>query len=314
MTKTAAKTALVIGCGGTIGGAWIVAALHALAEQTGSEPAEADVLQGTSAGAEIVTMLGGGAKIADLVAMHREQASDDRLRRHIRDTPPGLPPLPRPRLLNPVLLRSRSGLAGLAGIAPTGRGEAGWLQRLADGFGTPAGWLAHPDARMVAYDVQRGQRVAFGAPGSPKATVGEALRASWAIPGWMPPVTIAARTYVDGAAASTASVDLVGPEDADVIYVIAPMASEPGVRVPGLGGVMEDRFLRRPMSAGLWTEIATVRGRGQRVVPIVPGVADLAGLGANFMNRNRRRAAFEAAMTTAPHTVRQALADREVDA
>lgn len=304
--------ALVIGCGGTIGGAWIVAALHALAEQTGSEPAEADVLQGTSAGAEIVTMLGGGAPIADLVAMHRGQATDDRLRRHIRDTPSGVPPLPRPRLLNPGLLRSQSGLAALTGIAPSGRGDAAWLQRLAEGFGASTGWLAHPDTRMVAYDVHRGQRTTFGAPGSPKATVAEALRASWAIPGWMPPVTVGEHTYVDGGAASTASVDLVGPEDADLIYVVAPMASAPGVRVPGPGGVLEDRLLRRPMSAGLWAEIAAVRARGQRVVPIVPRVADLAGLGANFMNRARRRAAFEAAMTTAPDTVRQALADSEV--
>lgn len=314
MTKKASKTALVIGCGGTIGGAWIVAALHALAEQTGSEPGAADVLQGTSAGAEIVTMLGGGASIADLVAMHRGQATDDRLCRHIRDTPSGLPPLPRPRLLNPALLRSRSGLAGLTGIAPTGRGDAAWLQRLADGFQSPTGWLNHPDTRLVAYDVRRGHRVAFGAPGSPEATVGEALRASWAIPGWMPPVGVGPHTYVDGGAASTASVDLVGPADATVIYVIAPMASAPGVRVPGIGGVLEDRLLRRPMSTGLWAEIAAARARGQRVVPIVPTVTDLAGLGPNFMNRARRRDAFEAAMTTAPDTVRHALAHSEFDA
>lgn len=62
------KRALAIGCGGTIGGAWIVAALHALKEQTGWDPREASVLQGTSAGAEIVTMLGGGASVDDLVA------------------------------------------------------------------------------------------------------------------------------------------------------------------------------------------------------------------------------------------------------
>lgn len=307
-----AKTALVIGCGGTIGGAWIVAALHALAEQTGSEPAEADVLQGTSAGAEIVTMLGGGAPLTDLVAMQRGQATDHRLQRHIADTPPGLPPLPRPRLLNPALLRSQSGLAALTGVAPTGRGDTAWLQRLADGFQEPDGWLPHRDTRMVAYDVRRGQRAAFGAPDAPKATVGEALRSSWAIPGWMPPVTIGERSYVDGGAASTASVDLIGPADADVIYVIAPMASAPGVRVPGVGGALEDRLLRRPMSKGLWAEIAIVEARGQRVVPILPSVADLAGLGANFMNRSRRRAAFDAAMSTAPDTVRQALA--KVDA
>jgi NTE family protein len=312
VTKKASKTALVIGCGGTIGGAWIVAALHALAELTGTEPAQADVLQGTSAGAEIVTMLAGGAAVDELVAMHRGQATDERLRRHLHCTPPGLPPLPRPRLLNPALLRSQSGLAALAGIAPTGRGDADWLQRLADGFASRDGRLSHPDTRMVAYDVRAGRRVVFGAAGSPPSTVGEALRASWAIPGWMPPVTIGDRTYVDGGAASTASVDLVGPQEADVIYVIAPMASAAGVRVPGIGGLFEDRLLRRPMSAGLWAEIAAVRARGQHVVPILPTGDDLVGLGANFMHRARRRAAFEAAMTTAPATVRQALADSEI--
>lgn len=305
------KTALVIGCGGTIGGAWIVAALHALTEQTGLEP---DVLQGTSAGAEIVTMLAGGAGVDDLVAMQRGEATDPRLQRHMLATPPGLPPLPRLPLLNPGLVRSASGLAGVTGIAPTGRGDTAWLQRLADGFGQPDGWFAHPDARLVAYDYRSGHRVAFGAPGSREATAGEALRASWAIPGWMPPVTIAGRSYVDGGAASSASVDLIETEHADLIYVIAPMASAPGVRVPRAGGIAEYRLLRRPMSTGLWAEIAIARRRGQRVVPILPTAKDLAGLGANFMNRSRRRAAFEAAMVTAPVTVRQALAASGVDA
>lgn len=47
------KRAVAIGCGGTIGGAWAVAALHALQEQTGWAPREAAVLQGTSAGAAL---------------------------------------------------------------------------------------------------------------------------------------------------------------------------------------------------------------------------------------------------------------------
>ncbi|XGU21294.1 patatin-like phospholipase family protein [Rhodococcus sp. 3Y1] len=49
--------------------------------------------------------------------------------------------------------------------------------------------------------------------GAPKATVGEALRASWAIPGWFPPVTIDGVRYIDGGAASTASVDLLLPSN-----------------------------------------------------------------------------------------------------
>ena len=303
------RIAVVIGCGGTIGGAWIVAALHALAEQTGLDAKDADVLQGTSAGAELITMLGSGVSVAELVAMQRGRAADPRLRRHIADTPRSLPPIPQGPLLNPALLRSESGLAALTGVAPHGRGDAGWLQRLAQGFVTDTGWLAHPDARMVAFNIQRRHQITFGAPDAPEVSLGEALRASWAIPGWMPPVPVAGALYVDGGAASTASVDLIGPQDADVVYVIAPMASAAGVRVPGIGGRLEHLALRRPMSGGLERELATVRARGQRVVPILPTAQDLAGLGANFMNRDRRAAAFESAMSTAPATVRRALAD-----
>ncbi|KLI08806.1 patatin [Mycolicibacterium conceptionense] len=301
-------TALVIGCGGTIGGAWTVAALHALAEETGWDPREASVLQGTSAGAELVTMLGGGAAVADLVAMQRGTATDERLRRHITANPPSLPPIPLPRLLNPRLLGSQKGLAAATGIAPVGRGNADWLQRLADGFSDGTGWLPHPGVRMVAFDYQRGQRVAFGAPGAPAATAGAALRASWAVPGWMPPVTIDDRHFVDGGAASTASVDLIAPEEAETVYVITPMASEPGTRAPGLGGRLEHLLLRRPMSVGLDREVAAVRARGTHVVVIRPDAADLVGLGSHFMRRGRRRSAFEASMRTAPATVRRALA------
>lgn len=308
------KTALVIGCGGTIGGAWAIAALHSLQSATGLDVTKAAVLQGTSAGAEIVAMLAGGASVDDLVAMQRGRSYDARLRHHIDDPPRGFPPLPRLPLLNPSLLRSQSSLAALTGIAPTGRGDTGWLQRLADGFSSPDGWLPHPDTRMVAYDVGRGERVVFGADRGLKATVGEALRASWAIPGWMPPVTIGGRRYVDGGAASTASVDLIGPDDADLVYVIAPMASSPGVRVSGPGGLVEYGFLRRPMSARLATEVAVVRARGQQVVTIVPSARDLAGLGANFMNRARRRDAFESALSTTTETVRNALSDSELSA
>jgi len=302
------RRALAIGCGGTIGGAWAIAALCALRHEIGCEPADFEVLQGTSAGAELVTILGGGASLDDLVAMQRGEARDSRLRAHLAATPPNLPPLPAPRLLNPALLRSQSGLAALTGIVPTGRADAGWLQRLADGF-TDGTWLRHKGSRMVAFDVDSGERVAFGAPGAPPASVGEALRASWAIPGWMPPVYIGGRRYVDGAARSTASVDLIGADEADVIYVVAPMASAPGERAPGVGGFIEDRLLRQQMSRTLHDEAALVRGRGTTVVAITPDRGDLAGLGWNFMNRRHRRAAFESAMTTAPAAVRRALAD-----
>ncbi|KJR05609.1 patatin, partial [Gordonia sihwensis] len=90
------KTALVIGCGGTIGGAWAIAALDELTRQTGWDPAEATVLQGTSAGAEMVTMLAGGFTAADLADMQAGRATSPILRAHSAATPPSLPPLPGP--------------------------------------------------------------------------------------------------------------------------------------------------------------------------------------------------------------------------
>ena len=91
--------------------------------------------------------------------------------------------------------------------------------------------------------------------------------------------------------------------------MIAPMASTAGERAPGIGGAVENVLLRQPMSRTLRDEVAAVRARGTTVVAITPDSRDLAGLGANFMNRRRRRPAFEAAMVSAPMAVRRALAD-----
>lgn len=304
------RTALAIGCGGTIGGAWIVAALAELAEQTGWDPRRADVLQGTSAGSEIVTMLSGGYGVDDLVAMQAGRPNDDVLRRHLDDTPPSMPGLPRPGRLQPsTLWTRRGGHTRLTGIAPRGTGDTAWLRRLAEAV-VPEGdtWLPQPGARLVAYRVDDGERIAFGAPGAPSATADQALRASWAIPGWMPPVEIGGRTYVDGGAASTASVDLIGPDEADLIYVVAPMASLDAVRGPGVGGWIEQVALRAPMSAVLAAEVDRVRARGTEVVVLTPSARDMTGLGANFMNRARRQAAFDAVRSSVGANVAATLA------
>ena len=87
-----------------------VEVLDALRREIGSEPADFDVLQGTSCGAELVTMLGGGASLDDLLAMQRGEVTDPRLRAHLADTPRSFPSLPLPRPLNPRLLRTQSGL------------------------------------------------------------------------------------------------------------------------------------------------------------------------------------------------------------
>ncbi|MFT3715521.1 MAG: patatin-like phospholipase family protein [Gordonia sp. (in: high G+C Gram-positive bacteria)] len=316
------RIALAIGCGGTIGGAWSIAALNALSEQLGWDPRDAAIVQGTSAGAEIATMLGGGFTVGDLVDMQLGLASDERLAAHLADTPSGIPPIPGPAVPALSTLTRSGGHRALTGIAPRGRGDAGWLDRLATSVCPPGEtWVDRPGIRLVAYRPGDDRRIAFTGPGeatggdgalSTAATLSQALRASWAIPSWMPPVDVAGRRYVDGGAASTASVDLIGADDADVVYVIASMAGLDDVRGPGLGGLAEATLLRRPMSAVLQREVRQVRSRGTRVVVISPTADELDVLGANFMSRGHRAEAFEKSLHTTRATVAAALELQDV--
>ncbi|WP_234379488.1 patatin-like phospholipase family protein, partial [Streptomyces caniscabiei] len=66
-TPSRPSRGLVLGCGGTLGAAWTIAALHALRRATDFDPREADVLVGTSAGAEVAALLGAGVDVEELL-------------------------------------------------------------------------------------------------------------------------------------------------------------------------------------------------------------------------------------------------------
>ncbi|MCM6777783.1 patatin-like phospholipase family protein [Nocardia sp. CDC159] len=310
----ARRRGLAIGCGGTVGAAWIVAALAAVRDVLEWDPREADVLIGTSAGAELVTMLGSGVGVDELIAMQRGEVTDPVLARHVRDAPGRFPPLPRPRLGAPrqALRTLTSGGAGNrqrlltagSGLLPEGSGDARWLQRLADGLAPGREWVRHPATWLVAMDYATGARVAFGSPDAPAANLGAALRASWAIPGWFPPVAIGGRRYVDGGAASTASVDLLKSARLDELVVLAPMASTGRLRPTGPGHFLE-RQLRIRMSAQLDGEIAQLRATGAKVLRIDATAADLAVMGPNFMDGRRRSDTFEHSLRGTRRAVEQ---------
>ncbi len=301
------RRGLVIGCGGTLGAAWIVAALAAVRDALDWDPRTADVLVGTSAGAELVTVLGSGVGVDELVAMQDDSTTHPVLARHLRSGPGRFPPLPRlsvgaPRM---ALHRSRSQqrlLTAGSGLLPVGGGDAGWLERLATDLNPGRSWVAHPATWLVAMDYATGERVPFGAPGAPEAPIGAALRASWAVPGWFPPVRIGGRRYIDGGAASTASVDLLVPYDLDELVVLAPMASTGRIPAAGPGHYLE-RQLRNRMSAKLDAEIAAVRAAGTRVLRVDVTAADLAVMGPNFMDGRRRRDTFEHSLRSTRRTL-----------
>ncbi|HEX8869131.1 MAG TPA: patatin-like phospholipase family protein, partial [Lentzea sp.] len=134
------RRALVLGCGGTVGGAWQVGALAAVRDALAWEPSSADVIIGTSSGAHLAVLLGRGLSVDDLLAAQRDSPAAPEFARRFFTTPP--PRFPRPRHRSPDFL---DGLTG--DLVP--------------------GWVPHPATWLVAVS-SRGTRVAFGSPGAPR--------------------------------------------------------------------------------------------------------------------------------------------------
>lgn len=288
------RRGLVLGCGGTVGGAWQVDALAAVEAELGWDPRTAEVIVGTSAGATCAVLLGAGIGVSELVAAQQGLASArESVRRFFTEPPAALPAFPRgaplPRL-TAAGLRDRSALLAMAGLLPGGRTDPSFLNALVDDL-VPE----HPAIWLVATAVSSGRRVLFGGPSAPDVALRDAVRASWAIPGWYPPVRAAGDRFVDGGVVSTASADALVGLGLDEAVVVAPMAAVDRAAVPGVGGLLESR-LRRPMSRRLDREIRALEAAGTRVLRVHPTAAELAVLGPNFMDPRRRAAALEVAL------------------
>ena len=207
------RRALAIGCGGTLGFAWTAVALRALEEQLDWDARTADVLVGTSAGSEIVAALGSGRTPQDLLdALDGEEGADPILARHVAEHPGSVPPIPA--LALPALGLVRAGIArrspysALAGLLPRGRGDATWLREYGDAL---AGHRLVTSTPRPGWSRRRapGSGSRSARPARPPANLGEAVAASWGIPGWFPPVEIAGRRFLDGGAVSSVSADLL---------------------------------------------------------------------------------------------------------
>ncbi|MFF2087159.1 patatin-like phospholipase family protein [Nocardia sp. NPDC058176] len=345
------RRGVAIGCGGILGFAWTAVALDAVERALGWDIRTAEVLIGTSAGAEIVAALGSGRTPADLLAaLDGVPDADPVLARHVAVDPGKLPPLPAPALPGLGLIgagvRAGSAYTALAGLLPRGRGDATWLREYGSALANPVGWVEHPNTWLVAADAATGERVAFGAnssvraesaavdrsasaravpggaavssgasadvmgqggvgPRSAEVALGDAIAASWAIPGWFPPVRIGGRDYVDGGAVSSVSADLLVPLALDEVVVVAPMTSEGGASASGLDRI--ERLLRAQMTRGLDREVARLRAAGTRVIRVEPGPEDLAVMGPNFMDSARRASTLMTARRTAPGRVAAAI-------
>jgi NTE family protein len=150
---------------------------------------------------------------------------------------------------------------------------------------------------ISAVDYDTGQRVLFGRPGAPPASLPEAVVASCSIPGWYEPAVIGGRRYVDGGVRSMTSLDALGDTDVTDVYVLAPMAStEPGH--PLQPHLRMERRLRQVLTLAVVRQARGLAARGKRVTVLTPGPRDLAAMGINLMDPRRRQAVLELSFRT----------------
>lgn len=304
---TESRFGVVLGAGGVLGYAWTVVALQSWTQLSGRDPRDAEVLVGTSAGSVMAAALGLGASPEALLRQlsGRSRAGDPELTwDHDRDSGGRLPPLPLPgpgslRLLEHVVRHPRRfpPLAAASAVFPLGRGSLEPLRAVVRRLAGEVTWPSHPQVWLVAMDYDSGKRVVFGRPGTPAASLPDAVAASCAIPGWYAPVRIGGRRYVDGGVCSATSADLLAGRGLDEVLVLAPLAY--GEPRKGRGSwhplVRAERWLRARTTGRLRREIAKLEAGGTRVRMLAPAAADLAAMGWNVMDARRRQRVLTAA-------------------
>ncbi len=219
------KVGIVLGAGGPLGWAYHLGVLDGVREAIGREPADADRIVGTSAGAAIAATLLAGTptdEVLDLITTPPSDEERDRLRAAGADALRN--PIRSLRPVAPGLARDvgRVGLATtVVGLLPAGAFPTRFLRR----FGADGPW---PDPLWVpSVRIDDGQVVVFGRDSTP-ATLGDAIEATQAVPALFQPKVIDGARYIDGAVASSTHADSLVPEALDIVLVSAPMARAGG--------------------------------------------------------------------------------------
>jgi NTE family protein len=284
---------LVLGGGGVLGEAWMMGVLGGIEDGAGLDLRNCEYFVGTSAGA--------------IVAAHLAAGSSPRR--------PGSPPEGREAApAGPDRAEPASWLADAGAVAARHAGSwavaaAGMFAPLALGLATPGGAVmrgvllrrlprprqtldrlkehianlgARFDGRLrvTAVDRDSGQRVVFGSPRAPRATVADAVTASCTVPWLFAPVEIDGREYVDGGVWSPTNLDIAPVGQGAHVLCLNPTAS-----LTATTDVI--RVFRRVSRSAAAIETLALRRRGASVRTFGPSAACVEAMGLNLMDRRR---------------------------
>jgi NTE family protein len=249
---------IVLGAGGPLGWAYHLGVLEGVRNAIEREPANADRVVGTSAGAAIAATLLAGTPPEDVLGMISSPPTDAERddMRSVGDTlrQQGIRAL---RPVAPQLVRCvrHVGLAtALVGLLPAGVFPTLMLRK----FAASQEWPSQLWVPSVCLD--NGRTVVFGRDQVP-VSLGDALEATSAVPGVFQPKLIDGVRYVDGAVASSTHADALVPERHDIVLVSAPTARA------GRGPI------RARARRALERETEALRVSGSRPLVLVPDSA-----------------------------------------
>jgi NTE family protein len=286
---------LVLGGGGLLGLEWMMGVLAGIEDATGFDLRGCEYFVGTSAGSIIAARLSAG-----------------RSPRRPSEKPPEpeVPPLPENEGLGATALEAarRAGQWTLAAWSPfapmalrlTKPGGTLLRARVLTRIKPPQRTLddlrqrvnrygARFDGRLrvVCVDRASGERVVFGAPGAPRASVAEAVTASCAVPWIFAPVTIDNREYVDGGVWSATNLDVAPARRGTYVLCLNPTA--------GLSGYHTlIAVARRLARSAVSIEALTVQRRGAIVRTLAPDTDSSAAMGGDFMDPEPRERVLNA--------------------
>jgi len=232
------RYALALAGGGVIGGMYEVGALAALEKRLNGSGRGFDIYVGCSAGSVVASLLAGGVPATEIYRILDQDLDDplnfrkgavfasDSFRRAATRFGQLM------WAFSKHAIRGRGCIPDMLARAerdmPTGffslEALELYMRAAFAARGLPDSFPARVRTLLIpAIDLDRAERVVFGADALRDVPISQAVAASSAIPGFFDPYAIDGRDYVDGGVGFAGHADLAAEAGADVVFVINPL-------------------------------------------------------------------------------------------